>query len=328
MLREWGEDNVDEFDYATRGRSALTSASLRAWSNEVASISGQESISVLWDLDKFYDSIDPQDVMTTAVDAAYPPSHLVMALSMHMAPRCLLLNGIASLIIFPNKSTIAGCSHSNSFARLPLQKPIRRMAAEAPQPKLKIATFVDDVAQISRGRMAEIAEAAIKAAITFCVSMKALGLRVSSKTVVVSSNHRLAAALAVQIRKRQGVKVTVAQSGRDLGVANAPTRRRCTSIQKSRLAKAKTKLGKIARYTKAVRAARRLATAGAMPQALWGCGAIGLAPTVIRDLRTSMATASGITAAGRCPITTVAIAYGQYADPEISSAVEQIRLWL
>ena len=328
VLREWGEANVAEFDYATRGRSALTSASLRAWSNEVASIAGQESLSVLWDLDKFYDSIDPQDVMCTAVDAAYPPSQLVMALSMHMAPRCLLLNGIASQIIFPNKSIIAGCSHSNFFARLPLQKPIRRMAAEAPQPKLKIATFVDDVAQISRGRMSCIAEAAIKAAMTFCVSMKALGLRVSAKTVIVSSNHRLATALAVQIRKRQGVKVTVAQAGRDLGVTNAPTRRRCTSIQNSRLTKAKAKLGKIARYTKAVRAARRLVTAGAMPQALWGCGAIGLAPTVIKDLRTSMATASGITAAGRCPITAVAIAYGQYADPEISSAVEQIRLWL
>ena len=327
-LREWGDANVSDFDYATRGNSALSSGALRAWSNEVASISGQDSLSILWDIWKFFDSIAPSDVLRAAVDAAYPPSELVLALSMHVAPRCMILNGVASCIIYPNRSIIAGCSHSNYFARMPIKVPIERMALEAPAPILKVATFVDDVSQTSRGSIAQIASAAVKAAISFCTSMRHIGLQISSKTVVVSSQPRLARALAAQIRKHQGISVVVANTGRDLGVVNNPTRRRSTILQDSRIGKAKRKLRRVARYTKAVRSARRLTTTGAMPQALWGLGAVGLAPTTIKSLRTDMAISTGISATGRCPITAIAICFGERADPEVAAATEQIALWM
>ena len=327
-MRQWGDDTVADFDFATRGKSALTSSALRAWSNEIARVSDQHSLSILWDVDKFFDSLSPEDVLQAAVDAAYPLSELILAMSMHVAPRCLVLGGVASCILYPNRSIIAGCSHSNFFARLPIRPHIARMASEAKPPLLKVATFVDDVSQTSRGSLSQIANAAIRAAVSFCISMGTLGLKVSSKSVIVSSQPRLARAVALQLRKTQGVAVTVAETGRDLGIVNNPSKRRSTIIQDSRIAKASRKFRRIARLAKGVRSARKLSTTGAVPQAVWGLGAVGLAPSTVKRLRTELAISTGISAAGRCPVTAVAVAFGEEADPEVIAIAEQVTLWL
>ena len=331
-LREWGNDTVKSWDFASKGNSALISGALRAWANEVAAITGQSVATILWDIEKFFDSLSARDVYAAALRMGYPPSELILALSMHLAPRCLLLNGVASCIILPSRSIIAGCSHSNYFARMPMEVPIERMLAEAPGPRpspaLRVSTFVDDVAQSSRGSIARVADVSIRAAIAFCSSVKTLGLKVSAKSVVVASDPKLAKAIAGQILKFQGVRVIAASSGRDLGVVNNPTNTRRVALHKQRLDKATKKLKRISSLAKGVRAARRLTTTGALPQALWGAGVVGLPPTVVKALRTSTAASSGITAAGRCPITAIAVAFGETFDPEVLAVTRQVSLWL
>ena len=71
-----------------------------------------------------------------------------------------------------------------------------------------------------------------------------------------------------------------------------------------------------------------MAYTGALPQATWGAAAIGMAPSVVSKLKTSMAAASGIVAAGRCASTAIAITMGPQRDPEVCLVVQQVALWI
>ena len=327
-MRNWSAESVASWDYAAAGRSAIASAAIRGWANEVSIISGHESTTVLWDLHKFFDTINGEHVLNAGIDQAYPATDLALGLSMHFAPRCVQLTGIASHMLFPQRSILAGCSRSVDFARLAIRKPIDKVVAQAPSPALAVSTFVDDVAQSSRGSMRTVADASIRAALAFCQGMRQLSLIISDKSVVVSTQPRLARALAHHVFLRTGVTVKVAACARDLGVLNNPTGRRNTSLQGNRLAKSKARLARIAPLAKAVRAARNLVTTGAFPQALWGAASMGLAPSALAKLKSQSAAATGINAAGRCASTAIALAFGERADPQVAAVSQQVSLWM
>ena len=86
-------------DCASAGRSALTPAALRAWANELAVASGTCCTSVLWDIDKFFDSIRAEDVLAAGLEQGYPAADLVLEPSMHLAQRCVQLSGVCSMLI-------------------------------------------------------------------------------------------------------------------------------------------------------------------------------------------------------------------------------------
>ena len=57
-MREWEADNKGPWDAAVRGSSALRAAILTAFADEMGTYSGLEVAKVLWDLEKFYDTIN------------------------------------------------------------------------------------------------------------------------------------------------------------------------------------------------------------------------------------------------------------------------------
>ena len=128
--------------------------------------------------------------------------------------------------------------------------------------------------------------------------------------------------------KHTGVALQVNAAARDLGVLNNPSSRRRTSLQEARLSKAKQRMKRIAPMARTLRKARSLNYTGALPQALWGTASIGMAPTQLAKLKTQLAAATGIIAAGRCPSTAIAVALGPGKDPEVTLPVQQVSLWL
>ena len=329
-VRRWSDQNCPAYDFASKGRSALFAGAHRCWSNELCRYAGLETASVLWDVEKFFDNIRPQDVLREGVRLGYPLGILIMALSLHTAPRCLLLGGILSQVMLPGKSILAGCFHSVNFARLIMNAPINKVISTCAPPTLRVTTFVDDVAQISLGTRMQVVRSAIYAAIAFCAGMKSLRLSISAKSVVISSSPKLAGLIAKVVAKHAKVMLHCKGAERDLGVLNNPSKKRVrnTALQKARLQKAGKRFSRIAPLARQIRAARALAKTGAVPQATWGAVTLGMAPTAVKALKTQYAAATGIQSPGRCASTAIAICSGPRGDPAVKLVIDQVSLYV
>ena len=66
--------NAYEYDSATAGASAVAAAEDRALAAELARVEGNHSLSTLWDLKKFFDSIDIPTLIQLAGDFGFPSS--------------------------------------------------------------------------------------------------------------------------------------------------------------------------------------------------------------------------------------------------------------
>ena len=112
-----------------------------------------------------------------------------------------------------------------------------------------------------------------------------------------------------------GSRSTLATSARDLGLVFVPGNRRNASLQAKRVRLTAARFKNFGRLAKVNKKARCFIRTGAHPQALWGHSSIGVPPSRISALRTLTAASTGITCAGRCRNTAIALAIGPGADP-------------
>ena len=201
--------------------------------------------------------------MQNGMKMEYPLDDLILGLSMHAAPRLLSTNGMVSPVILPKCSILAGCMRSVDFARLTMHDPMQTVSRRAPE--VSSFSFVDDVAQTTMGSLLQVAQNTVKAGIVFVSRIRSARLRISSKSVIVSTSPRLSRIIERSLRSAAGIGLRIEASSKDLGILNNPSGRRSTVIQSERFRKAKARLGRIAPLAKAVRRARALAYTGALP---------------------------------------------------------------
>ena len=336
IIKQWDATNTPSWDTASPGHSAETAAGSRLWLMELAHLSGNAAAALLWDLDKFFDTINLHDVRRIAVDFGYPRRELALALSMHRAPRLLQMAGISSCAILPLLSILQGCTHSSRFAKLVTWRPIERAGKDVQDirdvdrslARVSSSTFVDDVAQLAIGSRSAVSRALTIAGISFVASVKRFRLAISSKSLVVASDLQLAKLISCTVHREAQVKLTACSSGRDLGLTLTGKPKRNTSLQDNRMLKTRNRLRRIAPLARSLKAARKLIATGALPQVLWGSSSIGIAPTKVKQLRTMVAGACGIGGAGRCASTAIAISLGHLRDPEIVCATKQVSMWI
>ena len=335
-IKQWDVANIPPWDTASPGHSAETAAGARLWMMELAHLSGNSAAALLWDLDKFFDTIDLKDVRRNAVERDYPRRELCLAIAMHRAPRVLQMAGVSSCAILPLLSILQGCTHSSRFARLITWRPIERSGGDVNDirqvdrsiARVSSSTFVDDVAQLAVGKKSAVSRALTIAGVSFAASIKRFRLAISCKSLVVASDLHLAKLISCTICKEAQVKLTACSSGRDLGLTLSGNPKRITSLQDNRLNKTRKRLQRIAPLARSLKAARKLIATGALPQVLWGSSSIGIAPTKIKQLRTMVAGACGIGGAGRCASTAIAISLGHLKDPEIAAVTKQVSTWI
>ena len=83
--------NAYEHDSATVGASAVAAAEDRALEAEIARLSGKVTLSTLWGLKKFFDSIGIKVLIQLAKDLNFPILQLTFSLIVRQAPRRLKL---------------------------------------------------------------------------------------------------------------------------------------------------------------------------------------------------------------------------------------------
>ena len=92
-MQQWEAAHVGKWDAAVKGSSALRAAVAGAFMDELASYSGEDVLTILWDLEKFYDNIDILRLIDRACEMEYPIIALALGVQMHMGPRVLKAYG-------------------------------------------------------------------------------------------------------------------------------------------------------------------------------------------------------------------------------------------
>ena len=90
-------------------------------SDEIAVRTGSDTLSILFDMDKFDDNIDILKLIERADRQTYPALILNLGLQMHMAPRGLRCYRHCPGQVRPNHGIIAGCTQSTTVAKIDLK---------------------------------------------------------------------------------------------------------------------------------------------------------------------------------------------------------------
>ena len=146
-IRQFDADKAGFWDTAIAGSSALQAALRRKLSDEVAIELERPTATLLWDLEKFYDSVVLHRVITAAADLDYPLVHLALGMQVHMAPRFIRsATGCFSTGMRPDTSMLAGDGQSNAWARCALYDMLEHVHDKF-GPTVVVNSYVDDLAQ-------------------------------------------------------------------------------------------------------------------------------------------------------------------------------------
>ena len=195
----------------------------------------------------------------------------------------------------------------------------------AGHPDVRTRGYVDDFTQICTGLSAkQVAIRLARAAVQFVCVAALLHLTISVKSVIVAS-HALIVTEVVRRIKQFGVRINFEACARDLGVLFSIRRTRRIHILNTRLKDACVRLDGTRKLVKVAKKARRLAPSGALPAAIYGVECSGMAPSRVSWFRTQMASATGITQAGRCATTALRLAFGR--DPAEEIVARSLFAW-
>jgi hypothetical protein len=158
-VRQWDCDVGHHGDSALRGKRPADETARRMVRVEVAALTGRHVGLVLWDMAKFFDSLDTAVLVDSAERLGFPMDQLALGLILHKAPRALRARGCCGEA-FPRtgRSVLAGCTLSTSFARA-FVNPVRERCPDDRWHTL--GQHVDDLTQliVTNTRAALVAKA-------------------------------------------------------------------------------------------------------------------------------------------------------------------------
>ena len=327
-IRQWEELHKGPWDAAIRGSSALRAAVLGAFFSELHTLNGDEVAALLWDMDKFYDSIDVTILIGLCRDKQYPLHPLVLGMKMHMALRVLKVDDGFQPCELPSNGIIAGCLQSTRLTKGFLYGVCQRHCYAIPDQKLNqeyLRSFVDDLAQLHAGQEDQMVVDAIAVGAALAQDLINIRCRISPKSTIVgkpSIAKRIQRGLALR-----GIQVKIATEGRDLGVGTTAGIRRTSGILKQRIASARGRTKRIKLINRINKNAGKLFNSGSWPQASYGKEAMGVTPGDIKQLRTMAADAVTGDANGKCPTTAIWLCLGEKMDPIRRAISDQINMW-
>ena len=188
---------------------------------------GRHVVGTHWDVEKFYDSVNPRRMGEVALEQGVCPRHLAISLQIHLAPRVLRMDRCCSRVVAVSSSIMAGCQDSNGFARSIMYELLEKAHYKV-GPCTTFRQFVDDVAQSNKGdRLEEVAQEMIEAAGAFTEAMGKEGFRISKKSTAICSSRKLKMKVASKLRiLGNKTNLTLAEEVKDLGIDAGSARKR------------------------------------------------------------------------------------------------------
>jgi len=341
LLMELDNEELEDFeathafvnDSANAGASGIIAAEDRALEAEMAHDQGYHTLTMLYDMKKFFDSINVSKLFEHAAQFFFPLKQLVLSMTVHHAPRRLKLGtALSEPISGMGRSILAGCKRSTQLARistLPMVQALARMHKGV----TSIYIHVDDISTLTKARDKDkMVSKAFEFATKFKEASNELLLDISDKTTVVPYNEhtRQFADMANAI----GIPMSADAAGVDIGVDTSSSARRATQKQAARIKQARNRARRTATLAKLNHKARRLALTGVQPAHSYGHTAVGMSPTATNGCKRNIATATGMMGAGACATSTIQWAFRKSkvtnasADPRVRIPYEQVQSWM
>ena len=323
--RRWTADKAAFWDHAIASSSALRSATLTALRVEMAELAGFDWAVVLWDLTKFYDTVDLAALSRAVVSRAYPSRIAYLCLTMYQAPRVLFAHGSYSQWIAPQDSMLPGCGEAVNLARCVLFDILEAVSQSSPLDQL--GQFVDDVKMFATGHSnLDLIDSLAPAVRTFVKGVENASLVISAKSKVVGTSPMVNQYLS-HVAGVSGAKLREARNSTDLGVDIHSSRRRLLPKRKSRTSVADLQNSKVLQL-KHKRAGRRIYATAVRTRQNYDLPLFGVAPTVLAKRRAAAAKHLGWRP-GMCTTTLYEIERPSgFADPMVAEPCATIDAYL
>ena len=329
-VRNWDERIGLPGDSALPGRSPHEETAWRHLQMEQAVLRGKVVIHILWDVAKFFDSIDIPRLIRRCEELEFPLDQLALAMQVHRAPRVIQAGGCcANPIVATGVSILAGCTFSTSLSRGFLHDSTAQGSIHThEQATATTNQHVDDVSQLIIGDTASAAiHLAVRAGLSISTGFVKSGLTISAKSVINASSKDLACR-AARALARAGQTVTAVTSAEDLGVSSGCGARRSVSSLAKRFIRGAVRSRRVQTLVRANHLASKLYLTGVRPQQQYGACISGAAPSQVREMR--RAAIRSVKNAGTQPCTTTTLAWrlGNRRDPGVQVPLDQIKLWM
>ena len=202
MTSAWEIAHQGFWDTAIKGSSPLRAAILRELQAELCNWHGVSHSQVLWDMEKFFDSISQMALVKSALALGYPALNLYMGLMVHRGDRYLTFAGCVSKPIpIKGKSILAGCPQSVAWTRCLLHDILDHMHA-AYRP-VSIQSWVDDLAQRVQGSPKVVLEKTVSVCLELARQLKHKRLHYLPKKCNHGFNSKVAQGHPVQVEGRR-----------------------------------------------------------------------------------------------------------------------------
>ena len=140
----WLQQHKSQHSWGTGpGRSSSASAFSLSLDNEIDVAMGNRTVTLMIDLWKCFELIDPSTLMQEAQAVQYPPRMAWMLIQAYRQPRTLRAHGSASKFFISEQGIIAGCSHATTILEVLLYRAMRRLSARCPT--ITPRQLVDDI---------------------------------------------------------------------------------------------------------------------------------------------------------------------------------------
>ena len=283
---EWEEANARAYDYASKGRGAVSEVWDVALLDEGARLQGADTACWAGDLSKFYERIPLAQLVAAAKDLGFPASMLRMALGIYKGARHIQYEKAFSSAVFARSGIIAGCSLATTLVKVFMWRTLD--AAWALHPGIKLKVYLDDILLQWVGHLRSRRFVPLKGMVraivhyTEVIDEELAALVNTSKTCMVASTKVILQKLGEQLR---GYGVIAEDGCRLLGVDYGCGGRRRRKVMAKRKSKAVKKCRRILRLSKTRADRGRLWSTGVAPSVGFGAEVFGINGSELMSLR-------------------------------------------
>ena len=322
-LRSW-QTSIGQrlpWERSLPGTQVLQVALMRLLKCEVGRTAGRHVISLLIDLQCFYDSVDLAHLLHLWEPLDFPPAVMNMIYEVYGGPRLLQAEGITSSAVHCRKGMLAGCPAAPLVAKLVLAPVLKEFQAK--YPKASADVWVDDISMDFVGDEAHsVCKEALAAYDDIRRGLEDIGLQLSAtKTGFLTSTAEAKRAVNLYRTDEQPKAHDLLK---DLGLDSSGGRRRRIGSQQQRMLKGRGRQAKLIHLKLRSRPIRIRVWKTSIHSAVsFGVEAQGVAPQRMRTLRQQLARHGGLQKKGSVDI--VFDQHGHLQDPQDTAVERQLK---
>ena len=297
VARRWEAQNASPCLFRGKGMGAQKAAWQAAFRAEFADAVNDDKVQALLDMTKAFETIPHKVLAQTARRHGYNLALLKLSLAAYRMARTVGMDGVQSAPISATRGITAGSGFATTELRILMQDVVFRTLAEW-GPTIGLTLYVDDLTVETSGTPA-IAAAKCAAAVDFIVDIlqKEMGFTVSLKKSVVVASTPVAAVATALLCKEQCL--TAVKRAKLLGTDTTAGAKRSTYALKTRKTQFKKRNAKLQMLRKLGVNTAAMAQASAAATMTYGGENIGIADTMLHDMRSITAKVSVGPTAGK-----------------------------